>query len=87
MSLVGFLLWILMGGIAGWLASLVMGTRAQQGMLADIAIGILGAFVGGFLFSLVGSAGVTGFNLWSLFVSFIGAVVLLALGRVLRRAT
>ena len=87
MNLISLLLWILMGGIAGWLASVVMGTRASQGTLADIAIGILGAFVGGFLFNLVGSAGVTGFNIWSLFVAFIGAVVLLAIGRMLRSAT
>ncbi len=87
MNLISFLLWILMGGLAGWLASAVMGTRAQQGTLMDIAIGILGAFVGGFLFNLIGSAGVTGFNVWSLFVAFIGAVVLLGLGRMLRQAT
>ena len=87
MDLVSFLLWILMGGIAGWLASVVMGTRAGQGTLADILIGIFGAFVGGFLFNMIGAAGVTGFNLYSLFVAFIGAAVLLALGRVVRSAT
>jgi uncharacterized membrane protein YeaQ/YmgE (transglycosylase-associated protein family) len=86
MNLVSFLLWILMGGIAGWLASVIVGTRARQGTLADILIGIFGAFVGGFLFNLIGAAGVTGFNLYSLFVAFIGAVVLLALGRAVRSA-
>jgi uncharacterized membrane protein YeaQ/YmgE (transglycosylase-associated protein family) len=79
------LLWIILGGIAGWLASMVMGTNARQGCFADVVIGIVGALIGGFLFSLLGGRGVTGFNLWSLFVAFLGAVILLAILRAFRR--
>ena len=78
MSEMGWLAWIIIGALSGWLASMVMKTNGQQGLLIDIVVGVLGAFIGGFLFNQFGSAGVTGFNIWSVFVSFIGAVVLLA---------
>jgi uncharacterized membrane protein YeaQ/YmgE (transglycosylase-associated protein family) len=81
MSQMGWLAWIVVGAVSGWLASLVMKTNRQQGLLLDIVVGILGAFIGGFLFTQFGSAGVTGFNIWSVFVSFTGAVVLLAVIR------
>jgi uncharacterized membrane protein YeaQ/YmgE (transglycosylase-associated protein family) len=74
---VNILGWIVLGGIAGWLASLVMGTNRRQGCFMDIVIGIVGALLGGLVFSLLGGTGVTGFNLWSLFVAFLGAVILL----------
>jgi uncharacterized membrane protein YeaQ/YmgE (transglycosylase-associated protein family) len=73
----GWLAWLVVGAGAGWLASIVMKTDRQQGLLMDIVIGIMGALIGGFLFNQFGSAGVTGFNVWSLFVAFVGAVVLL----------
>lgn len=75
MDVMGWLAWIIVGGIAGWLASRVMHTN--QGLLTNIVVGIIGAFVGGFLLSAVGTPGVTGFNIWSVLVAFIGAVVLL----------
>ncbi|MBN1920962.1 MAG: GlsB/YeaQ/YmgE family stress response membrane protein [Anaerolineae bacterium] len=78
----GWLAWIIIGAIAGWLASKVMKTSRQQGLLMDIVVGILGALIGGFLFNQLGIAGTTGFNIWSLFVAFVGAVVLLAVLRV-----
>ncbi|MBI5959603.1 MAG: GlsB/YeaQ/YmgE family stress response membrane protein [Chloroflexi bacterium] len=74
----GFFAWIIIGAVAGWLASKVMKTNRQQGLLMDIVVGVLGAFIGGFLFNQFGAAGATGFNIWSLFVAFTGAVVLLA---------
>ena len=80
----GIIAFIVLGAIAGWVASLIMGTR--EGLLLDIVIGIVGAFVGGFLFNLFGSVGVTGFNVWSLVVSVIGAIVLLWLVRLFRHA-
>ncbi len=80
------ILWILLGALAGWLASIVMGRNAQMGALANIVIGVLGAFVGGFLMNTFGGSGVTGFNLYSIFVAVFGAVVLLLLLGVLRRA-
>jgi uncharacterized membrane protein YeaQ/YmgE (transglycosylase-associated protein family) len=81
MDAMGWLAWLIVGALAGWLASIVMGTNARQGLLVDIIVGIVGALIGGFLFSAIGAPGVTGFNVWSLFVAFIGAVVLLGLLR------
>ncbi len=81
MGQMGWLAWLIVGAIAGWLASMVMKTNRQQGLLMDILVGIIGAFIGGFLFNQFGTSGVTGFNVWSIFVAFTGAVVLLALIR------
>jgi uncharacterized membrane protein YeaQ/YmgE (transglycosylase-associated protein family) len=78
----GILAWIVLGGIAGWIASMVAGNNEEQGIIGNIIIGILGAFIGGFFINLVGGEGITGFNLWSLLVAVGGAVLLLLiLGR------
>jgi uncharacterized membrane protein YeaQ/YmgE (transglycosylase-associated protein family) len=82
MEPIGLFAWIIIGAIAGWLASKVMKTSRQQGLVMDIVVGIAGAFIGGFLFNQFGAAGATGLNVWSLFVAFIGALVLLAVLRV-----
>jgi uncharacterized membrane protein YeaQ/YmgE (transglycosylase-associated protein family) len=74
----GILSWIVLGGIAGWLASLVMKRNDQMGCITNIIAGIVGAAVGGWVFSLFGGTGVTGFNLPSLVVAFVGAVIVLA---------
>ena len=74
----GFLSWIVLGAIAGWLGSLLV-NRSGEGILRDIVLGIIGGIVGGWIFSMLGSTGVTGFNLWSLFVAVVGAVVVLVL--------
>ena len=81
MGQMGWLAWIIIGALAGWLASIAMKTNRQQGLLLDIVVGIVGALIGGFVFNALGIGGVTGFNLWSLFVAFIGAVILLAVLR------
>ncbi len=78
------LLWLLLGLIAGWLASVIMRTNSQQGMFTDIILGVIGAFVGGFLMNFFGQSGVTGFNIYSLIVATLGAVALIWAGRVLR---
>lgn len=78
------LLWIIFGAIAGWVASLVM--KSSQGIFMDIFVGIFAAFVGGFIFNLFGSTGVTGFNIYSLLVTIVGAIALLWLAKALRRA-
>jgi uncharacterized membrane protein YeaQ/YmgE (transglycosylase-associated protein family) len=83
MGQMGWLAWLIVGALAGWLASLVMKTNRRQGLLMDILVGIVGAFIGGFVFNQFGSAGVTGFNIWSVFVAFTGAVILLAAIRLL----
>ncbi|MBI2443123.1 MAG: GlsB/YeaQ/YmgE family stress response membrane protein [Candidatus Levybacteria bacterium] len=80
-----FIVWIVLGALAGWAASVVMKTDAQQGVLINIIFGITGALVGGFLMNIFGEPGVTGFNIYSLFVALIGAVALIALGKMFRR--
>jgi Predicted membrane protein len=77
--LLDILLWILFGALAGWIASMIMKTDAQMGALANIAVGIIGAFVGGFLFRMLTGVTVEGFSLTSLIVAIIGAVILLAI--------
>lgn len=87
--MINFLLWLLFGALVGWLASLAMRTDARQGLLLNIVVGIVGAFVGGLLFSLLGYNGATindnSFNLSALLVSFVGAVVLLAVVNTVQR--
>ena len=84
--LVNIILWIILGGVAGWIASMLMKRDAQMGAAANIVVGIVGAVLCGFLFNLVGLTGDTGFNLWTLFVAIIGSVVLLFLVDVIRKA-
>jgi len=74
----GIISWIVLGGIAGWLASIVMKRNDQMGCITNIIAGIIGASVGGWVFSLFGGQGVSGFNLPSLLVAFVGAVIVLA---------
>ena len=75
----GIISWIVLGGLAGWIASMIMGTNASMGLMANIIVGIIGALIGGFLFNLLGGADITGFNLWSLFVAVVGSVILLGI--------
>lgn len=75
------ILWLIVGGLAGWIASMVMGTNRSQGVVADVILGILGAFVGGLLMNVLGFSGATGFNVYSLVVATVGAIVLIALRR------
>lgn len=79
----GILAWLVLGALAGWLASLIMKTDAEQGAVANIIVGIIGAAIGGFVFSLVGGSSVTGFNVYSLVVATVGAVILLAIYKAL----
>ena len=72
------LAWIVLGLIAGFIASKIV-HKEGAGCLLDIVLGIVGAFVGGIIFTELGATGVTGFNLWSLFVAVIGAVVILVI--------
>jgi uncharacterized membrane protein YeaQ/YmgE (transglycosylase-associated protein family) len=75
MSIIG---WILLGLIAGFIGSKIV-NKSGEGFFLDIILGIVGAIVGGYLFNLVGAAGVTGFNIYSMFVAVIGAVVVLVI--------
>ena len=74
------LAWIVLGLIAGFIASKLY-SGSGQGFLMDIVLGIVGAVLGGYLFTAIGATGITGFNLYSMFVAVIGAVVLLAIYR------
>lgn len=73
----GIIAWIVLGGIAGWIASLIMKTDKQMGLLGNIVVGIVGGLLGGFILQMFGVEGVEGFNLWSLLVAILGAVILL----------
>jgi len=68
--------WLILGLVAGFIASKLV-NKTGEGLVLDIVLGVVGALVGGAIFSFLGSAGVTGFNLWSLFVAVVGAVVVL----------
>jgi uncharacterized membrane protein YeaQ/YmgE (transglycosylase-associated protein family) len=87
MGIGNIIAWIIVGGVAGWLASIVMKTNASQGLLIDIVVGIVGGFIGGFVLNALGVGGaVTGLNIASILVAFIGAVILLGILRLVRRA-
>lgn len=84
------LAWIIVGALAGWIASMIMGTNGEQGALTNIVVGIVGALIGGFVVGMLsGSDTVTGFNLSTLLTATLGAVILLAIVRAFRspRAT
>jgi len=75
------LAWIIVGVIAGFLAKAVVPGEGPGGVLGDLVVGVVGAILGGWLMSAFGSMGATGLNIWSIFVAFVGAVVLLLLLR------
>ena len=82
MSIIG---WIILGLIAGFIASKIV-NKAGEGLVLDIVLGIIGAVVGGFIFNFFGASGVTGLNLYSMVVAIIGAVVVLVIYHMVRRA-
>ena len=73
MSIIG---WIVLGLVAGWIASKIVDNQGK-GLIVDLILGIVGSLVGGWVFSAIGAMPVTGFNLWSLFVAVVGAVIVL----------
>lgn len=77
--MINILLWIIFGALIGWIASIIMKTNEEQGALANIVVGIAGAFIGGYIVRLFGGGGVTGFNLTSFLVALLGAIVLLGI--------
>jgi uncharacterized membrane protein YeaQ/YmgE (transglycosylase-associated protein family) len=88
--MINFIVWLVIGGVIGWLASLVMKTDGQQGIFLNVVVGILGAALGGFLISPlvgVGTINQDTFSLGALVVSFLGAVILLAIVNMFRRAS
>lgn len=80
-----FIIWIIVGALAGWIASMIMKTDAQMGALANIVVGIIGAFIGGWVISLFGTAPAAGeFNLPSILTAILGACILLAILKMVR---
>ena len=80
----GIFTWIIFGALAGWVASLILKTNEQQGLIGNIIVGILGAVVGGYLAGILfDSPGVTGFNFTSFAIAVAGAIVLLLVKRAL----
>jgi uncharacterized membrane protein YeaQ/YmgE (transglycosylase-associated protein family) len=90
MESVYVILWLMVGGILGWIASLIMGTDAQQGIFLNIIVGVVGALLAGFLltpFFGIGTINQHNFSLPALLVSLFGAIILLAIVNLLRRGT
>lgn len=79
----GIIIWIIFGAIAGWIASIVM--KSEGGLMWDIVVGIVGAVIGGFIMSMLGQSGVSGFNLYSFLVAILGACVLIFIVRAVRK--
>ena len=75
----GFLSWIIVGGLAGWIAGMIM--KEEGGIVRNIVLGIVGGLIGGFVFNMLGGVGTTGINIYSIFVATIGAIILIALSR------
>jgi uncharacterized membrane protein YeaQ/YmgE (transglycosylase-associated protein family) len=83
-----FLIWLIVGGVIGWLASLMMRTDGQQGIILNIVVGIVGAFIGGLLISPlvgIGTINSSGLSIGTVLVSLAGAVILLAIVNMFRR--
>lgn len=80
------LVWIVFGAFVGWIASIIMKTNEQQGGIANIVIGIVGALIGGLVSRSLGGDGVTGFNLMSFIVAVLGAMALIAIVRAFSHA-
>jgi uncharacterized membrane protein YeaQ/YmgE (transglycosylase-associated protein family) len=82
----GIIIWLIVGGIVGWLASLVMRTDAQQGVLLNIVVGIVGAFIGGLIFSR-GNINDAPLSVTAFLVSLVGAIILLGIVNLFRRGS
>ncbi|ODU58412.1 MAG: hypothetical protein ABT01_00310 [Clostridium sp. SCN 57-10] len=83
----GIISWIIIGALAGWIASMITGKNSEMGAGANIVVGVIGGVIGGLVMNLLGGVGVTGFNIWSLCVAVIGAVILLWIIKAIKKAT
>ncbi len=81
----GILAWIVLGGLAGWVGSMIMGTNKKMGAIANILVGIVGSVIGGWVFNYFGNYGVTGFNLYSFGVALVGSCILLFVAKLATR--
>ena len=83
MHIMNIILWVIFGAIAGFIADLIM--SSDHGLIEDVILGIVGAFIGGFIMNFLGQSGVTGFNIYSFVVAIVGAVMLIFIGRMFHR--
>ena len=81
----GIISWIILGALAGWIASKMMSTDKSMGAIANIVVGIIGALIGGFVMNFFNRAGVDGINIYSLFVALLGSIILLAIVKAVNR--
>ena len=81
----GILAWVIFGGIAGWVASIIMKKNSSMGVFANIIVGIIGSFIGGIIMNVLGGWEITGFNISSFIVAVIGSVILLAIINLIKR--
>lgn len=81
----GIFSWIILGALAGWIASKMMDTDKSMGAMANIIVGIVGALIGGFVMNFFNKSGVDGVNLYSLFVALLGSIILLAIAKSMRK--
>ncbi|NMA48491.1 MAG: GlsB/YeaQ/YmgE family stress response membrane protein [Tissierellia bacterium] len=81
----GIISWIILGALAGWIASKMMNTNRSMGAFANIAVGIVGALIGGFIMNFFNKSGVYSLNLYSLFVALLGSIILLAIIKAISR--
>ncbi len=80
----GIISWIILGALAGWIASKIMSTDQSMGAMANIIVGIIGALIGGFVMNFFNKAGVDGINIYSLFVALLGSIILIAIAKAVR---
>ena len=83
--MINFIIWLILGGVIGWLASKVMNTDAQQGIFLNIVVGVVGSFIGGFILRSFGKINDNDFSISSLVAAFVGALILLAIVNLVRR--
>jgi uncharacterized membrane protein YeaQ/YmgE (transglycosylase-associated protein family) len=81
----GIIGWIIIGALAGWIASIITGNNNRMGAGMNILVGVIGGLIGGMVMNLIGGYGITGFNLWSLVVATAGAVILLLIANAIKR--
>lgn len=79
------IVWLILGGISGWIASMITGKNEEMGIGMNLLVGIVGAFIGGWLAGIFGLGPATGLNLWSFIISIVGAVILLAVVSLFKR--
>ncbi|NLC41905.1 MAG: GlsB/YeaQ/YmgE family stress response membrane protein [Erysipelothrix sp.] len=84
MTLENILVWVVVGGIAGWLSSMIVGGKG--GLVTNIVVGIIGSFIGGWIFTSTSGSAITGINVTSIFVATLGSIVLLVVLKLINRS-